>query len=451
MPGFPRQIEDELEEVLKDHEISGSLDALTEGEGRFLLGASFKSVHDIDNAINKAIAGRQSLAAKMETRTGEAAAGSEPDVAGGTGEISGLGQGEGGSTAADQKTSDSAIPGYHYQTLTALFGEDALFSEAEADAPAIILLASPVNKNDLTAVFPNATITDLPDGYDIVIGKVSFSLRTVEQITPDTNAFAVGYGREPGEGEQIRGAVHNGEILIASIGDRGTIRHESYHLIEDLGLVTREEQQILNEAAAQALAENRLPGVSASFSPEEQRAHYMEQQLAKREFDRNTPTGKVLQKLADFVDSLANLALRTERGILRDLEAGKFFEREAQTPSPQATHYALDADAVVRIARKVHQDEPVRNRRGVEFVVDVNPDVPLETAEDPNRKMYAIFAEQVSGNTWERDSDHLRDAQGRPLTYTLAEARNTVISMGSCCRRHNCTAHFTGDPGKSCP
>ena len=324
----------ELEQVLKDHDVSGSLEALSEGEGRFLLGKKFP---DIDTL-------RISLHAAVRARSGQKEAGSEPDVAGGTGGIQGVERGAGQADAAGQAPSDDvgdtgAGTRERYQSITTLFGADALYPE-EADAPAVFPLASPVNPRDLAAVFPNAHISPLPDGYQVSVGKLSFGVHSVEHITPETSLFAVSYGREPKADERIAGAVKNGEILIADfLGDKNTIRHESWHLLEDMGMVTQEERDILNHAALKAIDAGELPGITRQAAPVEMRAWYIERQLAQREFDRATPEGKVLQKVADFVDSLANLARRTELGIVRDLETGKLFERE---PGEQhnAEHYS---------------------------------------------------------------------------------------------------------------
>ena len=324
----------ELEQVLKDHDVSGSLEALSEGEGRFLLGKKFP---DIDTL-------RISLHAAVRARSGQKEAGSEPDVAGGTGGIQGVERGAGQADAAGQAPSDDvgdtgAGTRERYQSITTLFGADALYPE-EADAPAVFPLASPVNPRDLAAVFPNAHISPLPDGYQVSVGKLSFGVHSVEHITPETSLFAVSYGREPKADERIAGAVKNGEILIADfLGDKNTIRHESWHLLEDMGMVTQEERDILNHAALKAIDAGELPGITRQAEPVEMRAWYIERQLAQREFDRATPEGKVLQKVADFVDSLANLARRTELGIVRDLETGKLFERE---PGEQhnAEHYS---------------------------------------------------------------------------------------------------------------
>ena len=336
----------ELEEFLEDYNISGSLEALSEGEGRFLLGKKFQNIDDLEDAIKNA--GRKRAAEAAEARNSQAEAGSEPDVAGGTGGIQGVERGAGQADASGQASfDDDGDPRAerkgkpeHYQSITSLFGADALYPE-EADVPAVFPLVSPVNPRDLAAVFPNAQITPLPDGYQVSVGKLSFGVHSVEQITPDTSLFTVSYGRELKADERIAGAVRNGSILIADfLGNKNTIRHESWHLLEDMDMVTPEERDILNRAALKAVQAGDLPDISPQAEPVELRAWYVEQQLARREFDRVTPEGRILQKVADFVDSLANLARRTERGIARDLETGKLFEREPGEGRENAEHYS---------------------------------------------------------------------------------------------------------------
>lgn len=344
----------ELEQLLKAHDISGRLEALSEGEGRFLLGKKFKDI----NAL------RSGLHAAVRARSGQKEAGSKPDVAGGTGGIQGVERGAGQTNASGQASSDDVSDTRaertgkpeHYQSITSLFGADALYPE-EADVPAVFPLASPVNPHDLAAVFPNAQINPLPDGYQVSVGKLSFGVHSVEQITPDTSLFTVSYGREMQVDERIAGAVRNGEILIAHIGDRNTLRHESWHLLEDLGLVTPKERDILNRAALKAVQAGKLPDISLQAKPAERRAWYVERQLARREFDRGTAEGQALQKMADLVDALANLARRTERGILRDLESGKLFSREPGAQRPSAEHYSAAKGNRVQVAGDATPEE----------------------------------------------------------------------------------------------
>ena len=295
-----------LEECLIDNNISGTLEALTEGEGRAI--CRFKSFESLRDRI-------------AEERT----------------------QGSDSLSDAGQGTPD-------YRLIHAVFGEEGF-----------IPLAPALTAADLAAVFPKAQITPstIPGihGFTVEAGNVVFTVRTCERISPDESVFSLAYGREMQAGERIAGAVRNGEILIAHIGDRNTLRHESWHLLEDLGLVTPKERDILNRAALKAVQAGKLPDISLQAKPAERRAWYVERQLARREFDRGTPEGQALQKMADLVDALANLARRTERGILRDLESGKLFEREPGAQRPSAEHYSAAKGNRIQVAGDATPEE----------------------------------------------------------------------------------------------
>lgn len=297
-----------LEGFLTDNNINGTLEALTEGEGRAI--CRFKSFESLKDRVAEA----------KSTRT---------DIQ--------LSESQG------QGTPD-------YRLIHAVFGEEGF-----------IPLAPALTAADLAAVFPKAQITPstIPGihGFTVEAGNVVFTVRTCERISPDESVFSLAYGREMQAGERIAGAVRNGEILIAHIGDRNTLRHESWHLLEDLGLVTPKERDILNRAALKAVQAGKLPDISLQAKPAERRAWYVERQLARREFDRSTAEGQALQKMADLVDALANLARRTERGILRDLESGKLFEREPGAQRPSAEHYSAVKGNRIQVAGDATPEE----------------------------------------------------------------------------------------------
>jgi N12 class adenine-specific DNA methylase len=175
---------------------------------------------------------------------------------------------------------------------------------------------------DIRAAFPWAdSITEDGDGRTVVTkGKNSFAVTRVEQITPDEVAFKIQYKRafDP-KTDKIAGDYREGEIRVSKAGDKWTLMHEYYHALEDMGLVNKMEQAILSAAAKKA---------GYAMAPSENRAYYVQDQLAARDFNRKTPVGRILQKIADMVDSFVNLFTRTARGIVRDVESGKMMERE---------------------------------------------------------------------------------------------------------------------------
>lgn len=300
---------EELEALLRDNDISGSIEALTENEGRSLL--RFKSLESLRLRINEATLSGGSC---QETRA-------EYAQSAGTGRVS-------GAEREDKRPAASAQKTPHYQTRLNL----ALFGTAAFDVV-------PPTRDDLLSVFPYATIESSGDTHVVTAGNASFSIQFVDHITPDETAFELAYGRAFGPDDGIKGETAQGSIRVSSFGDKNTIRHETYHLLEDMGFVTAQEQKILDSAVQRAVSQGR-EGFTGGLSPAERRALYVEQALSRREFDRQTPEGQVVQKIADVVDAFVNLAHRTERGIFRDMEHGRLFERTLDpVPGPTEVHY----------------------------------------------------------------------------------------------------------------
>ena len=163
---------------------------------------------------------------------------------------------------------------------------------------------------------------------------MSFTVEQVETISANEAAFTIGYGRAMNQGEQIAGEYLPGRatIRLSRVADQWTVQHEYEHFLEDMGLITPFERGVLDAAVKKGEKAGTLkfnPGVGKDrMKPAELRAYYVQHELASRDFQRKTTLGRVLQKIADFVDALVNLAFRTTRGIVRDVESGKLMDRE---------------------------------------------------------------------------------------------------------------------------
>lgn len=292
---------EELEALLQKNDISGSIEALTENEGRSLL--RFKSLESIRIRIHAAILPGS---CREETRTEYA----EPA---GTGGVQSMERPSDSGTVQGHGTSS-----YQARLNLALFGDAALE-------------AAPPTRADLLSAFPYAQITSSDDTHVVTAGNACFSIRFVDRIRADEASFLLNYGRKPGPGDAILGETAQGCISIARVGDKNTIRHETYHIMEDMGLVTAQEQGILDAAARDFFA--RRPGLQRPVSPHEMRAHFVEHALQQREYDRSSAVGLVLQKLADFIDAFSRLALGpSARSVIGDIEQGKPFERARPRP-----------------------------------------------------------------------------------------------------------------------
>lgn len=203
----------------------------------------------------------------------------------------------------------------------------ALYQTASPSTP------SPI---DLRAAFPWADSITEQDGRTVVTkGKVSFTIELVETISPNEVAFRASYGRNRNASEQIAGEFLPGKatIRLSKVADKWTVQHEYEHFLEDMGLITPFERGVLDAAIKRDEKAGSLkfnPGVGKDrMKPAELRAYYVQNELATRDFNRKTTLGRVLQKVADFVDALANLFVRTSRGVVRDVESGAMMGRES--------------------------------------------------------------------------------------------------------------------------
>ncbi|MBI5845121.1 MAG: hypothetical protein HZB23_10685, partial [Deltaproteobacteria bacterium] len=174
-----------------------------------------------------------------------------------------------------------------------------------------------------------------PDGAVFVKNAdgVGFLVEAVDEIGADSVSFKASRGRELETGEVVKGKYRDGRITISKkAGDKWTFAHEATHGLEDLGLFTKDEIEALSATVKGLHKAGKLPFASAFdeagkkddalLGGKEDRARYVEWALAKRDFDRKTFVGQVLQRLADWADALVNLVTQTGLSVVRDLERG---------------------------------------------------------------------------------------------------------------------------------
>lgn len=160
-----------------------------------------------------------------------------------------------------------------------------------------------------------------------------FEFKQVDDLEADETAARKGYGPEA-EGLTVKGALIGNIVYRTKNGDKWTLLHEGQHISEQAGLINDIEKGILTRAAKRA-------GISQKLSPEEQRANFIEQALKERDSYRGTITGRILQKIGDFLDKIASLLHLTSRGLVRQFESGEVFDREPGETSDQGPQYAL--------------------------------------------------------------------------------------------------------------
>ncbi|MBI5843725.1 MAG: hypothetical protein HZB23_03545 [Deltaproteobacteria bacterium] len=232
---------------------------------------------------------------------------------------------------------------------------------------------SDVNIQEVQGFFPEHagwSVDRSPDGAVFVknLDGVGFLVEAVDEIGADSVTFKASRGRKLETGEVVKGRYANGRITISrKAGDRWTFAHEATHGLEDLGFFTDDEIEALSDAVKGLHKAGKLPFKSAFdeakgkdeklLGGKEDRARYVEWALAKRDFDRKTLVGQVLQRLADWADALVNLVTKTGLRVVRDLERGRI---QARRPSvvEAAISAAYDTDKLYELSQEEAAKKP---------------------------------------------------------------------------------------------
>ena len=117
------------------------------------------------------------------------------------------------------------------------------------------------------------------------IGKRIVIVEQVEGLIDKRQFVATLSVRDPGK---AFGVYKNKTIYLSSLGDKYTLAHEGIHLLDDIGLINRLEQTVIEKAAGVER------GASAGDRVEA-RAEYLTALLEAHEKTRNTVLGRIMQ------------------------------------------------------------------------------------------------------------------------------------------------------------
>lgn len=233
-------------------------------------------------------------------------------------------------------------------------------------------------------------------------GGKGLQINLVKHIEPNSTVFEVSYGRVPKN--KMSGKYKAGEISInRDIGDKWTLAHESEHWLEDVGIITQKETEVLRSYIRRQEKAGKFTTINkGDIGGLEDRAQFISDNLHARE-SVSSPIRRILQKIADLFDGLVNLVTRTSRGIVTDIESGKIFERESAKSPIGETQFQEAGAAVLPMPRQDPiEDEPVTFQETTEPVtVD---DYEENRLTDQNVKAKALlaiknFGSQISSET----------------------------------------------------
>ncbi len=198
--------------------------------------------------------------------------------------------------------------------------------------------AAGMTLKDVKSMFPNADRVgqDSAGNFWVAQNGHRLKIESVSHITPNSASFSVGYKREQRPGEVIAGSYRKGTIRVSrEAGDRWTIAHEDFHWLRDIGVITTADINALDTVIAKRTdkAKDKIT--------DEDRANFVESERKKRTEDREKgTTRRIIQKILDFLDALANMVKRTARGVIRDIESKKVLKRTAAVATTGDEQYS---------------------------------------------------------------------------------------------------------------
>ena len=215
--------------------------------------------------------------------------------------------------------------------------------------------------SDVQRVFKGQeVIQPNPNGpiYIKTRGGLYFTIESVNHISPDEVNFKMAYGREIDQkGETIAGSY--GEGVIRLVRDKAgvwTLRHESIHLLEDVGLLTPGEIGLLSRHIKILVANGKFKTANQKdVGGSEDRANFLAVVLTK---EHKGILARITGKIREFIDRIME-AFSGRRTVRGDQE--RHSEREGVQPPLDGTPcfcYWLCRDSQRGDGRNNHRKNP---------------------------------------------------------------------------------------------
>jgi N12 class adenine-specific DNA methylase/2'-5' RNA ligase len=196
-----------------------------------------------------------------------------------------------------------------------------------------------ITLKDIQKRFKGQEVFISPDGSYSVRMKngQGIKITNVKEIAGGDMLLALETGQMDEKGVILGKTVGTEIALNSDMADTFTLDHETKHVLENLGMITPNENLLL-QAEFNRL-KKRKGGLK--FNPSQAKnkkkanleniTNMFAQVLADREEYRGTKLGALIQKVLDFLDALRHLGRESIRKLARETESGKIFNRPAKT------------------------------------------------------------------------------------------------------------------------
>ena len=223
-----------------------------------------------------------------------------------------------------------------------------------------------IQVEDIQKIFPeqNVFINDKKQiSINLKNGK-GIIFENIKNAGDNFIEYAVQTG-QMSKNDKILGITLGNKILLDSeFADNKTLWHENKHALDNLGIVTKEDDSALNKEFNKLRKLDKLQFELSTHENsiqrmKENRANMFAQIMTSREEYRNTSFGKLVQKVMDFFNQLyimgrrvvtGNQEFQTTSGLARETESGKLYERTTDgltenTNLPQFTYAGAQASS----------------------------------------------------------------------------------------------------------
>ena len=197
--------------------------------------------------------------------------------------------------------------------------------------------------DDVQSIFPGQQVEQFGEDFTVKLKNgASVAIQRVASITPDEISLLVGHGIAALKPGQVVPGIYEPGVIRIIHGKRTmwTLAHESIHWLEDIGIISKQDQIIIeDEAKRDGTWKNKL----ADY---ENRANWLATFLTKSRPSR-TILQKIWDKINNFIDRIAGI--RTAEMIGEELRTGEIFEKvPLQVPVTVAPEFYTLSDVVKR-------------------------------------------------------------------------------------------------------
>lgn len=208
---------------------------------------------------------------------------------------------------------------------------------------------------DIQKIFPEQDVFIGKDGTISVHLKNGQGIifKNVKNAGKGFIEFAIQTGQMSKNGKILGATIGNKIILDSEYADNQTLWHENKHVLDNLGIITEEDDSALNREFNKLYKENKINfDLSTHKDPIkrmiENRAKTFAQIMTNRAKYRDTTFNKIIQKVMDFFNQIYTVGRRivsknknfqTTSNLAREAESGKLYERPGndaiQSTEPQ--------------------------------------------------------------------------------------------------------------------